>query len=163
MQTTRLKTCTACNNVLPVDNFHKSSVRKNGTIIYQPRCKDCYNKHYASKWHVMDQKEKAKEKFRRKEKFNSDWHKNYRLRTKYNMTLEEFNSRYDLQHGSCYICKIVTPADEIRVDHCHKSGKVRKLLCHNCNTMLGHAKEDIQVLLKAVEYIREHHDFIQEN
>ena len=161
MNNTRMKTCTACAQILPIDSFHQSSVRKNGTIVYQPRCRSCYNAHYATRWHTMDKEKKAKENFRRKEKFNSDWHKNYRLTTKYNITLEDFQARYEVQQGKCFICELVVAQDEIRVDHCHKSGKVRKLLCHSCNTLLGHAKEDVNILSKAIDYIKDHDVNIQ--
>ena len=42
------------------------------------------------------------------------------------------------------------------VDHNHATGKVRKLLCHDCNTMIGKAKEDIQILESAINYLKKH-------
>lgn len=44
-------------------------------------------------------------------------------------------------------------AYNINVVHCHKTGKVRGLLCFNCNTGIGKLKDDIELLKRAVEYL----------
>lgn len=158
MHHTRIKNCTSCKEVKPVSEFHVSTTRPNGTIVYQPRCKACYNTHYITKWHEQDAKTKSKEIFRRKHKYNSDWHKNQRLIKKYGINLEEFDAMYQQQAGRCAICDTGVSADKICVDHCHDSGQVRKLLCHNCNTMLGLAKENTRTLQRSIEYLKEHYD-----
>lgn len=156
----QLKTCTSCQDIKPVAEFHVSARRPNGTIVYQPRCKVCYNKHYATKWHVMDEAAKSREKSRRKETYNSDWFKNYRLTTKYGITLDQFSEMYERQHGSCAICGTSVDVDKIHVDHNHTTGKVRKLLCQSCNVILGHAKEDINILNNAIAYLKDHGDIL---
>jgi len=60
---------------------------------------------------------------------------------------------YSNQNGRCFICEEAVSENEIRVDHDHKTGKVRKLLCHNCNVILGHSKEKKEILMKCVEYL----------
>jgi hypothetical protein len=57
------------------------------------------------------------------------------------------------QGGLCAVC-VSRPA--VHVDHNHETGKVRKVLCFNCNTMLGQAQDDPVVLVRAIEYLREH-------
>ena len=61
------------------------------------------------------------------------------------------------QNGLCAICGREPNGKgghaRLHVDHCHASSKVRGLLCGNCNTMIGLAAEDPQVLLAAVEYL----------
>jgi len=59
------------------------------------------------------------------------------------------------QRGLCFICgkKNVRNNGDLFIDHCHKTGKVRKLLCHNCNVSLGHSKESIKVLFKMIKYL----------
>jgi hypothetical protein len=48
----------------------------------------------------------------------------------------------------------------LHVDHDHKNGKVRKLLCSNCNRMLGCAKESIEILNNAIQYLNEYNNII---
>lgn len=61
-----------------------------------------------------------------------------------------------IQNGSCAICgKKETESKKLVVDHNHKTGKVRGLLCHSCNTALGLVKEDIEILKKMIKYIEE--------
>jgi hypothetical protein len=43
----------------------------------------------------------------------------------------------------------------LHVDHCHTSGKVRGLLCHNCNLALGLLKDKIEVLANLIVYLEE--------
>lgn len=65
------------------------------------------------------------------------------------------------QNGVCLICSkeliVLGSVEEIQkvacVDHCHKTGKVRGLLCRNCNTGLGSFKDDTDFLKKAIEYL----------
>ena len=44
---------------------------------------------------------------------------------------------------------------KLDVDHCHDSGKVRGVLCNPCNTMLGHARDKVEILESAVAYLKE--------
>jgi hypothetical protein len=86
------------------------------------------------------------------------------FRRKYNLTIAEYDTMFEAQNGLCAICKCpetVTNRGNIRmlaVDHDHITGKVRGLLCGNCNTALGKLKDD-KILIKAMlEYIIEHED-----
>ena len=56
------------------------------------------------------------------------------------------------QHGVCYICKREKP---LNVDHCHRTGKVRKLLCAGCNTGLA-ILENLDHLARLQAYLLEH-------
>jgi len=71
---------------------------------------------------------------------------------KYNLTPAEYQALVDHQNGECAICskKQSRPFD---VDHCHSTGKVRGLLCTNCNRMLGHAHDDVFRLNRAADYL----------
>jgi hypothetical protein len=53
------------------------------------------------------------------------------------MTVEEFEAMVRQQNGVCAICGKPEPRGNLVVDHCHKTNKVRKLLCHVCNKNLG--------------------------
>lgn len=62
---------------------------------------------------------------------------------------------YEEQGGKCYICRKDDPASRnLAIDHCHTTGKVRRLLCHHCNTALGHFNDDPVLLQRAIEYVQ---------
>lgn len=147
------KECTKCKQLLPIDNFYKSFISKAGTQIYKPHCKACEKNKYHIKWNSLSKEEKKIHYGRSNAK--KEYHKNYRLETKYGINIDQFNEMYEQQNGCCDICKTAVPENKIVVDHHHKTGTVRKLLCHNCNVILGHAKEDPNILLKCVEYLRD--------
>ena len=45
---------------------------------------------------------------------------------------------------------------ETHIDHCHKTGKVRAVLCRRCNTMLGHIEKNMHLVYPMLDYINEH-------
>ena len=77
--------------------------------------------------------------------------------SKYGITPIEYDRLYQIQQGRCAICK--THQTELgrmlSVDHNHTTGKVRGLLCDLCNSILGHAKDSVEVLETCIEYLRE--------
>ncbi len=64
-----------------------------------------------------------------------------RLLQKYNLTLESYNQLFLKQEGKCAICKVSFENEKPNIDHSHKSGKVRNLLCSPCNIVLGHLEK----------------------
>ena len=75
----------------------------------------------------------------------------------YGLTVEEYSSKLEQQNNCCAICNVASSGTrDWHVDHCHVSGKVRGLLCHRCNLMLGHAQDNVQTLEKAILYLKEH-------
>lgn len=81
--------------------------------------------------------------------------KNKSLKKLYSITLEDYNRMYDEQNGRCKICRRHSAefVKGLAVDHCHITGKVRGLLCGNCNTGIGNLKDDILILKSAIEYL----------
>jgi hypothetical protein len=92
------------------------------------------------------------------------------LRQKYGISEQQYLELYERQKGCCAVCKksLVSQLDSTRpfakgvaeenlgrVDHCHKTGRIRGLLCFNCNIALGKLQDDEQILLNAVRYLRE--------
>jgi Recombination endonuclease VII len=63
---------------------------------------------------------------------------------------------YDSQGGKCAVCRHDIPPTTHRshIDHCHDTGKVRGILCLNCNTGIGRFKESEAVMLAAIAYLR---------
>lgn len=93
--------------------------------------------------------------------------KNSTLKNRYGITFVEFTELISLQRSQCKICgeallsgsftvEKIIKKDEICVDHCHSTGKVRGLLCHSCNVALGHVKDNVEVLSKMIEYVQQH-------
>ena len=89
--------------------------------------------------------------------------KNTSLKKAYGITLEAYNQMSAAQNHSCAICKQKeTRVDKngavrfMPVDHCHKTGKIRALLCTACNTALGGFKDDPNLLRKAAAYVEKY-------
>ena len=91
-----------------------------------------------------------------KERFKANV-RNKALQYKYGITTEIYDRILLKQNKRCKICGSCSPGKKYKhfqVDHDHKTGKVRGLLCHTCNKGLGCFKEDMNVLLKAVKYMK---------
>lgn len=80
---------------------------------------------------------------------------NNRLK-RFGLSLGEYESMITDQSGRCAICfdRAADPTS-LHVDHCHKTGRVRGLLCHSCNTGLGHFRDSVVNLSKASAYLQE--------
>lgn len=78
---------------------------------------------------------------------------NSHLERTYGITIEEKQQLVESQHHCCLICFKDISTNGV-VDHCHTTGKVRGVLCSQCNLLLGMAKDNQQILLNAVEYLK---------
>ena len=81
-----------------------------------------------------------------------------RLKKNFGMTLEEYNQILESQNGKCLICESSgrggrSKRFQLFVDHCHKTGKVRGLLCMKCNSAIGYFDEDIARMKSAIIYL----------
>lgn len=74
-----------------------------------------------------------------------------RLKSRYGITLEDYEEMYKKQKGKCAICGI--KKDKLNIDHCHNTRKVRGLLCGSCNRGLGLLKDNIEFLNNAIKYL----------
>jgi hypothetical protein len=122
------------------------------------------NKEYRLKNKDAIIKQKSEYYFKNKDKIdlrrklyiqnNQDKFKGYQLK-RYGLTVEEYNKILTNQNNQCAICKksfIKTP----HIDHDHQTGKVREILCITCNSILGYANDDIQILINCINYIKKH-------
>lgn len=75
----------------------------------------------------------------------------YLLRSKYGISQEYYEILYDHQKGACKICQEFTKL--LHVDHDHNTGKIRGLLCSNCNRGLGLLGDSKEVLINAIKYL----------
>jgi DNA-binding transcriptional MerR regulator len=96
-------------------------------------------------------KQKCKEYYHN----NKDSVKNSYLKTNYGITLEDYNFLLEKQNEKCKICNNECPTGKsLAVDHNHETGKVRGLLCKNCNIGLGMFFDNIDFLESAVLYLK---------
>lgn len=77
-----------------------------------------------------------------------------RLMRTFEMTLEQYETLLAAQGGGCAICEATPRSKRLAVDHDHQTGLIRGLLCERCNhQVLGAAKEDVNVLKRAIRYL----------
>ena len=122
------------------------------TTIYKTSCKECYSKKSLKKYHKLSP-EKKRVRASKNSCNNFQYRQEYRLKTRYGLTTEEFSAMVLGQDNKCKIC-----GDEMsppQVDHNHSTGEVRSLLCLPCNTSLGLLREDPQILRNMTSYIHD--------
>jgi hypothetical protein len=140
--------CRRCGAVKPVSDFYPHAKTARG---YQYWCKTCC---------LEVRKERAKTpvdpKIIRKWKM-----------AEYGITPADYDQMFEAQHGRCAICgregrpwapkvSMKERKHHLVVDHDHATGRVRALLCWNCNCGLGHFREDPEILAAAIRYAAEH-------
>lgn len=85
----------------------------------------------------------------------------YKWKERYNITPERYDELFSKQEGLCAICGQPETArhnrsrkvQKLAVDHCHTTGRIRGLLCQDCNRGLGKFRDDPQRLQKAIDYL----------
>jgi hypothetical protein len=125
------KTCTMCRVEKPLSAFHRQGARRHSY------CADCYNARYRGK---------------ARKPLSAGARRCQNFRARYGISAAEADALLVGQGGVCAICR-KPPARPV-VDHCHKTGKVRSVLCHPCNVALPHV-EDEAFRTAALAYLRE--------
>jgi hypothetical protein len=133
---TGLKTCPDCATEKPIEAFHRSKRNLDGRHTY---CTPCDSKRSLN-W----------------ARAHPHAHLNIRRKYRYGMTVVGWFEMFDLQGKVCAICKADKPGGKAwwHTDHCHKTGRVRGILCIHCNRLLGGAQDDVQILEAATAYLR---------
>ena len=160
-----MKICSCCKELKESNCFYKQNSAEDGL---DPRCIPCSKK--SKKETYKKTKEKAQlrtDRWKNSNKQNVSKHnKRYDIKKRFGLTLEE----YDLislrfwteQNGCCAICGFeatsygkATAKDKntLHLDHCHKTGKIRGLLCMKCNSALGYFGDSSDTLYKAYIYL----------
>lgn len=140
-------TCIDCGIEKSITEFWKKGTpRTDGTYAYRADCRECGTYKRLHNYHHEGGKEKQK-----KRSFKNNL-------KKYGITPENYQELFKQQEGKCAICSssevsVARRSYNLFVDHDHKTGKVRGLLCHHCNTGLGHYKDNTETLQKAIEYL----------
>ena len=89
---------------------------------------------------------------------NPQKYKNHHYKSNFNITLDDYHNMLSTQNSCCAICGKHKSENKLNlsVDHCHKTGKIRGLLCSNCNFGIGNLKDSIINLQKAILYLQQH-------
>ena len=135
------KICPQCLVNLPVTCYYKNNQSTNNIMSW---CKDCckrlrpQNKDYFKKYYQENKiKRRASDRKRR-----------------YKVSEKEFQKQFFSQGSCCAICKTTDSGKQHWcVDHDHKTGIFRAVLCTSCNSMLGYAKDNSDTLKRAAAYI----------
>lgn len=131
------KECKECGSEKPLTAFNKNSKMRDGRLN---TCRPC---HTAA----------------RRASYCSETNRKYALKKNYGITPEEYGRMLDQQGGECRICGLPESAGRygrLCVDHCHKTGDVRALLCSECNAGLGKFQDDPRLMLAAIDFLRDH-------
>lgn len=148
-----MKQCRDCRKYQALSDFVKSKVFKDGIDTL---CKVC-NRKRVKTWRKNNPE---KRKIQAKIESASDKIYNQRryLKASYGMTVEQWNEMFEAQEGCCAICGVHQSSlkKRLSVDHCHVTGMIRKLLCPQCNYLIGNAKENIAILKEAINYLTEY-------
>jgi len=120
-------TCKKCGLIGPVEAFRTPHKKGKDGILYYDYCKGCHGEDARAS----------------------------RYRRLYNITPEEYEKILKFQNGKCAICKRPRNSKQNRlaVDHCHRSGLIRGLLCWRCNKALGAFKDDQFLMWQALFYL----------
>ncbi|MEE9377032.1 MAG: endonuclease domain-containing protein [Candidatus Lokiarchaeia archaeon] len=124
------KKCSKCKQILPAtpEYFYR---RKNGKFGLDHTCKVCKKK----------------------------WDKVYHRVKKHDVNTTQFFSMLENQNHKCDICKQTLHFYDyggVHIDHNHKTGEIRKILCFHCNVVLGLINDNRFVLANAILYLKKH-------
>lgn len=126
-----MKFCSRCDTIQPIESFGKNRSTQDGRTTY---CKPCHN---LAGRESRDRAGGARE---------------YHPRRRYGITGADFDAMVEAQGGTCAVCD----GKPEHVDHDHKTGRVRGILCFNCNQALGNVRDDLTVLQGLMDYLRRH-------
>lgn len=135
----KVKVCVKCNKEKNVKEFYKNKGTRDGLASY---CKKCSS--IASCAYTKAHPEKNRLKMLK-----------YKLRHKYGITFKQYEQMREDQNNKCAICDSSNDGSghALCVDHDHKTGKVRALLCGKCNRGLGMYNDSIELLKRSIEYL----------
>lgn len=129
----RLKVCKVCNEEKADSNF----TLRNDKCGLRPLCRTCLSQRVGTSG-------AGRKAFLK-----------YLLKTKYAMTVDDYLEMLERQENRCAICGGVNKTGRrLYIDHCHDTGKVRGLLCLNCNAGLGQFSDSLALLESATDYLR---------
>lgn len=157
-----VKVCFQCKESKSSDQFWEDRRNKDGL---GPYCKPCQLSRQRDRRWRAGPEERAKRRAYERTYYHSrkgeapyqDQRQRLRLWGRYKITPEEVAAIFERQHGKCAICGSENPGgrgNSFHIDHDHKTGKVRGLLCARCNHQLG-TIENEEWMTRALAYLGE--------
>lgn len=144
------KLCKRCNKILPVASFHKATRSKDGLQVWCSLCRKNHKYEERRQYH--------RERYHTKK----DNYLNSTYKRKYGIGLETYEKLLNAQEGVCAICKkLCSSGRRLAVDHSHKTGEVRGLLCGCCNRALGYVQEDKTIVSSLFQYLEKHENQLE--
>lgn len=157
------KTCSSCLVDKPIENFIKQTKGcKYGRGAWCKECRSKYKKHKRSQ--LTDQEKEVvrlrSAEYRKRNPEKAKWsvRKAQFKKLGLEVSKEDYDQLFEQQSGTCAICD--NPASGFKkhlcMDHCHETLRLRGLLCDNCNSGLGKFKDNVELLEKAIVYLKKH-------
>lgn len=125
IQESDVQECAKCKIKKPLDEFPAGRKNRRGAPRYS-YCKTCHGEYQRVK----------------------------RLKNFFNITPEEYELILKHQGGVCFICKLPPKSKRLAIDHNHKTGLIRGLLCFVCNKSMGPFRDDVEKFKNIVEYLQ---------
>ncbi len=144
----RTKVCSKCKIEKSISEYIKDCTRIDG---FRYECKDCYYIYKKSK------KGKAATKRYRQGKAGKATQRRGKIKYNYGIDYNKYLLMAEYQKYCCAICNLhlsELTIKNLQVDHCHITGKVRGLLCGNCNKALGLMKDNLNSIKNMYKYIK---------
>lgn len=143
-----MRKCSRCQKDKAIDDFRIDARRG------KPRasCKACDASRHRE-W-LEKNRDQVRAGDRRRWKAKDRWEAH--IQRNYGLAASDYDRMIVEQQGQCAICKTDKPggrSTRFNIDHCHKSGRVRGLLCNPCNTALGKLNDSPEALIAAVVYL----------
>lgn len=149
-ETPKEKKCPHCNLVLEIKEFHSRGPGK----TLQSWCKNCTRTRGK-----LPQRKTIAAKYRNSKKGKITSFRGHQG-VRYKLTITEFETMIEKQNNCCAICgKEFNNTKRTKgpyVDHDHNTGKVRELLCHNCNLGIGHFGDNLKLVHLGYLYLLKH-------
>jgi hypothetical protein len=144
--------CVECGTLKPPEAFHRERSRPSGR---NRRCKECRNAR--NREHVAKDPARRRQSMDRWRQANPQRYiaaqRAYKLRS-YGLTVEQYEAMLQRQGEVCAVCgEGEVGGWDLAVDHDHRTGHVRGLLCRRCNVGIGLLRDDPQLLAAATRYL----------
>ena len=133
--------CGRCKEYKPPTEFHKNKRSKNGLAN---TCKPCA---------ITKSRELHARRFATDPSYKRAKKDSY-VKYRHGISLEEYEAMLETQGGECAVCGTPSPKGGWHLDHNHLTNELRGFLCNPCNRGIGYLQDDINLLMKAIEYLK---------